>query len=150
MHAKMSKRAAKFLGAQVQSVKDRIKSAIHEIPKGDIKPLQGQFGGLFRLRVGGLGLFSNIWTRRRCMFTISAPVGIYISEVFRMTATTQEICEMVELLPESEQELAREFIRRMVLAWDPDFVKVTADEARDIEEGIRQIESGDFIDLDSI
>lgn len=84
------------------------------------------------------------------MFTISAPVGIYISEVFRMTATTQEICEMVELLPESEQELAREFIRRMVLAWDPDFVKVTADEARNIREGIRQIESGDFIDLDSI
>lgn len=84
------------------------------------------------------------------MFTISAPVGIYISEVFRMTATTQEICEMVELLPESEQELAREFIRRMVWAWDPDFVKVTANEARNIEEGIRQIESGDFIDLDSI
>ncbi|WP_346690437.1 hypothetical protein [uncultured Cloacibacillus sp.] len=57
---------------------------------------------------------------------------------------------MVELLPESEQELAREFIRRMVLAWDPDFVKVTADEVRDIEEGIRQIESGDCIDLDAI
>ena len=53
MQAKLSKRAAKFLGAQVQSVKDRIKSAIHEIPKGDIKPLQGQFSGLFRLRVGG-------------------------------------------------------------------------------------------------
>ena len=84
------------------------------------------------------------------MFTISAPVGIYISEVFRMTATTQEICEMVELLPESEQELAREFIRRMVLAWDPDFGKVTANEARNREEGIRQIESGDCIDLDSI
>lgn len=53
MQAKMSKRAAKFLGAQVQSVKDRIKSAIHETPKGDIKPLQEQFSGLFRLRVGG-------------------------------------------------------------------------------------------------
>ena len=53
MQAKMSKRAAKFLGTQVQSVKDRIKSAIYEIPKGDIKPLQWQFSGLFRLRVGG-------------------------------------------------------------------------------------------------
>lgn len=53
MQAKLSKHAAKFLGAQVQSVKDRIKSAIHEIPKGDIKPLQGQCSGLFRLRVGG-------------------------------------------------------------------------------------------------
>ena len=67
-----------------------------------------------------------------------------------MTATTQEICDMVELLPESEQMLAREFIRRMVLAWDPDFTKATAVEARGIEEGIRQFDDGEFVDLDSI
>lgn len=59
MHAKLSKRAAKFLVAQVPSVKDRIKSAIDEIPKGDIKPLQGQFSGLFRLRVGGFRIIFN-------------------------------------------------------------------------------------------
>ena len=59
MHAKLSKRAAKFLVAQVPSVKDRIKSAIYEIPKGDIKPLQGQFSGLFRLRVGGFRIIFN-------------------------------------------------------------------------------------------
>ena len=50
---KVVKACREVLGAQVQSVKDRIKSAIHEIPKEDIKPLQGQFSGLFRLRVGG-------------------------------------------------------------------------------------------------
>ena len=59
MHAKLSKRAAKFLVAQVPSVKDGIKSAIDEIPKGDIKPLQGQFSGLFRLRVGGFRVIFN-------------------------------------------------------------------------------------------
>ncbi|HIT04649.1 MAG TPA: type II toxin-antitoxin system RelE/ParE family toxin [Candidatus Caccocola faecipullorum] len=59
MQAKLSKRAAKFLVAQVPSVKDRIKSAICEIPKGDIKPLQGQFSGLFRLRVGGFRIIFN-------------------------------------------------------------------------------------------
>ena len=59
MQAKLSKRAAKFLVAQVPSVKDRIKSAIDEIPKGDIKPLQGQFSGLFRLRVGGFRIIFN-------------------------------------------------------------------------------------------
>ena len=59
MQAKLSKRAAKFLVAQVPSVKDRIKSAIYEIPKGDIKPLQGQFSGLFRLRVGGFRIIFN-------------------------------------------------------------------------------------------
>ena len=59
MQAKLSKRAAKFLVAQVPSVKDRIKSAIYEIPKGDIKPLQGQFSGVFRLRVGGFRIIFN-------------------------------------------------------------------------------------------
>ena len=59
MQAKLSKRAAKFLVAQVPSVKDRIKSAIDEIPKGDIKPLQGQFSGLSRLRVGGFRIIFN-------------------------------------------------------------------------------------------
>ena len=88
--------------------------------------------------------------RRLCLFTILVPAEIFISEVLTMTATTQEICEMVELLPESEQELAREFIRRMVLAWDPDFVKVTAGEMRNIEEGMRQIEDGEYVDLDKL
>ena len=95
-------------------------------------------------------LFLIIWMRRLCLFTILVPAEIFISEVLTMTATTQEICEMVELLPESEQELAREFIRRMVLAWDPDFVKVTAGEMRGIEEGMRQIEDGEYVDLDKL
>lgn len=67
-----------------------------------------------------------------------------------MSATTQEICAMVELLPESERELAREFIRRMVLAWDPDFVKVTEEEAHGIDDGARQIDAGEFVDLDNL
>lgn len=46
-----------------------------------------------------------------------------------MTAKVQEISRMVDMLPEREQELAFELIKRMVLAWDPDFSKVTEDEA---------------------
>lgn len=54
MEAKLSKRAAKFLDSQSTAVKDRVKTAIKEIPRGDIKPLAGRFSGFFRLRVGGL------------------------------------------------------------------------------------------------
>lgn len=46
-----------------------------------------------------------------------------------MTAKVQEISRMVDMLPEREQELAFELIKRMVLAWDPDFSKVTEEEA---------------------
>lgn len=45
-----------------------------------------------------------------------------------MTPKVQEISRMVDMLPEREQELAFELIKRMVLAWDPDFSKVTEDE----------------------
>ena len=41
----------------------------------------------------------------------------------------QEIARMIGMLPEQEQELAFQLIKRMVLAWDPDFTRVTPDEA---------------------
>lgn len=38
------------------------------------------------------------------------------------------------MLPEQDQNLAYEFIKKMVLAWDPDFTKLTPNEARELEE----------------
>ena len=46
-----------------------------------------------------------------------------------MTQIVQESVRMLEMLPESEQEFASQFIKRLVLAWDPDFTRVTPDEA---------------------
>ena len=39
---------------------------------------------------------------------------------------------LMDTLPESEQTFAYEFIRRLVRAWDPDYTKVTPDEAKQI------------------
>ncbi len=50
-----------------------------------------------------------------------------------MSATTLNIIKMVDMLPESEQHFAEEFIKRLVLAWDPDFTKVTPEEAAQID-----------------
>lgn len=50
-----------------------------------------------------------------------------------MAPKVQEIARMVDMLPEQEQDLAFELVKRMVLAWDPDFTKVTADEAARIK-----------------
>ena len=41
-----------------------------------------------------------------------------------MTAQEQEILMMYNTLPETEQGLAYELLRRLVLAWDPDFTKL--------------------------
>lgn len=49
-----------------------------------------------------------------------------------MRAIAMDIAKMVDMLPESEQRLAHEVLKRLVLAWDPDFEKVTPEEANRI------------------
>ena len=51
-----------------------------------------------------------------------------------MAPMAQEIAKMVDMLPEHEQSLAYELVRRLVRAWDPDYTKVTPEEARQIQE----------------
>ena len=46
------------------------------------------------------------------------------------------------MLPESDQQLAYELVKKLVLAWDPDFTKVTEQERKDIENA----EQSGFVD----
>jgi len=57
---------------------------------------------------------------------------------------------MVNMLPEQEQDLAYEIIKRLVLAWDPDFTKVTPAERARLEIAERELISGDTIGLDEL
>ena len=51
-----------------------------------------------------------------------------------MSDMALEIARMVDMLPEDEQRLAYEIIKRFVIVWDPDFTKLTPEEARQVEE----------------
>lgn len=51
-----------------------------------------------------------------------------------MSEKSMQIAEMVEMLPENDQTLAFELIKKLVLAWDPDFTKVTPAERKKIED----------------
>jgi len=62
-----------------------------------------------------------------------------------MSAMTKQITDMVDMLPEQEQTLAFELIRRLVLAWDPDFTKVTPAEAAELEAACAEISRGEFV-----
>lgn len=46
-----------------------------------------------------------------------------------MSEIAMNAARMLNLLPEEEQSFALEFIKKLVQAWDPDFTKVTPDEA---------------------
>ncbi len=50
-----------------------------------------------------------------------------------MAPKAQEIARMVDMLPEEEQTLAFDLVKRLVLAWDPDFTKVTPEEAAQLQ-----------------
>ena len=63
-----------------------------------------------------------------------------------MSPKTKQMIELYEMLPEQEQELAFETIKRFVLAWDPDFTKVTPEERKRIDAA----EASGFVSDDKI
>ena len=63
-----------------------------------------------------------------------------------MSSITVEAARLMDILPEADKAFAYEFIKKLVLAWDPDFTKVTAEEAKIIEDA----ENSGYIDADEI
>ena len=67
-----------------------------------------------------------------------------------MSEISLKTAQMLNMLPDDEQALAYELIKRMVLAWDPDFVKTTDAEAKRILNAMDELARGDFISHDEI
>ena len=67
-----------------------------------------------------------------------------------MTPMAKQIVNMIDMLPEQEQDLAFELIKRLVLAWDPDYTKATPDEIADHETAILEYERGDIVRQEDI
>ncbi len=63
-----------------------------------------------------------------------------------MTKTIERTIYMLEMLPAQEQDLALELVKRLVLAWDPDFTRLTPDEQARLEA----TENGEYIDSEDI
>ncbi len=62
-----------------------------------------------------------------------------------MSNTTREIAYLVDMLPEQDQNLAYELIKKMVLAWDPDFTKLTPSEKKSIDIAETEISRGEYV-----
>lgn len=59
-----------------------------------------------------------------------------------MSDMVLEAARLMNMLPESEQNFAYEFIKKLVLAWDPDYTKLTPEEARRVDAA----ENSGFVD----
>ncbi len=62
-----------------------------------------------------------------------------------MAPIAQQIADMVDMLPEKDQALAFELVKKLVLAWDPDFSKVTSAEKAEIDKAAAELEAGDYV-----
>lgn len=63
-----------------------------------------------------------------------------------MSNIAQQAANLIDLLPEQDKNFAFEFIKKLVLAWDPDFTKVTEDEYNEIINAEKEMLDGDFVD----
>lgn len=63
-----------------------------------------------------------------------------------MSSIAIEAARLIDALPEADKKFAYEFIKKLVLAWDPDFTKVTVEEAKMIEEA----DNSGYVDNDNI
>lgn len=67
-----------------------------------------------------------------------------------MSNKAHDLMEMFNLLPESEQDLAYEMIKRLVLAWDSDYTKLTPTERTRLEESTKDLKNGDVTNYNDI
>lgn len=59
-----------------------------------------------------------------------------------MSNLALDAARLMDMLPEDDKNFAYEFIKKLVLAWDPDFTKVTSEEAKKISDA----ENSGFVD----
>lgn len=67
-----------------------------------------------------------------------------------MSAIAREITNLVEMLPENEQNLTFELVKRIVLAWDSDYTKLTPAERQRLEEAEKDFISGETVGHEDI
>ncbi|MSA01053.1 hypothetical protein C3B58_07705 [Lactonifactor longoviformis] len=67
-----------------------------------------------------------------------------------MSGAVKEATKLLEILPEQDQDFALEFIKKLVLAWDPDFTKVTPEEAARLREAENDIKHHRTVSHDDI
>lgn len=63
---------------------------------------------------------------------------------------SQRIAMMVDMLPDTDQALALELVKKLVLAWDPDFTKATPAEREAMEQALAELDAGEYVTDDEI
>lgn len=67
-----------------------------------------------------------------------------------MTQRAQQIATIADMLPEEDQKLVFEMLKRMMLAWDPDYTKLTPAERKVLEQADIEFKKGETVSHEDI
>ena len=67
-----------------------------------------------------------------------------------MTSITKETLSIIDVLPEKDQLLLNEIAKKLLLAWDPDFTKVTPEERKRIEQAEAELANGEYFSHEDV
>ena len=62
-----------------------------------------------------------------------------------LKAATLQTAELLDILPDEDVSIVNALIKKLVIAWDPDFTKVTAKEKELLEKSDSEMKTGDFV-----
>lgn len=62
-----------------------------------------------------------------------------------LKATTLQTAELLDILPDEDISKVNALVKKLVIAWDPDFTKVTPKERELLEKSDFEMKNGDFV-----
>ena len=67
-----------------------------------------------------------------------------------MSPIARETIDMITLLPEQEQILINELVKRIFISIDPEYTKLTAEELENLKQAEKDIEDGNIVSHNDI
>lgn len=58
---------------------------------------------------------------------------------------TLQTAELLDILPEEDVSMVNDLVKKLVVAWDPDFTKLTTKEREILEKSDFDMKNGDFV-----
>lgn len=62
-----------------------------------------------------------------------------------LKTTTLQTAELLDILPDEDVQMVNALIKKLIIAWDPDFTKVTAKEKELLEKADAEMKRGEYI-----
>lgn len=62
-----------------------------------------------------------------------------------LKATTLQTAKLLDVLPDEDISMVNTLVKKLVIAWDPNFTKVTAKEKELLEKVDEEMKNGEYI-----